>query len=331
MMFDTLAGIVERHLPQFKPMLEQAKIFRIESTSSHKNAEQAVESWEPDERTIENFRLPFKVVAIEHARDRYSSDGKCVLLSFQDETIRRMSVLAASRHGQETYVASCVCDAFADDADMNSDGICAVKSMSMWRGDRQGIRPADCDMSKVDSGFKTKRPESNFEKVMKRVVDGELSMEEAVVQLGDRVEALAELKKRVGELHANIIASSVSAGVLSVLVINEPACFIVEEKPVTTKECKLDIRRSASRPHFIVLKPRQIRERFIYANGRAGDKPDDDEGCKVTPHERRGHHRRLQSSRFVKAKGLTIWIKPMWVGPSEAVVGGNRYKVRLDL
>jgi hypothetical protein len=39
----------------------------------------------------------------------------------------------------------------------------------------------------------------------------------------------------------------------------------------------------------------------------------------------------LQSERFVKAKGQVIWIDPVWIGPSEAVKGANRYKVRLDL
>jgi hypothetical protein len=106
---------------------------------------------------------------------------------------------------------------------------------------------------------------------------------------------------------------------------------VVEERPLTApRETALQIRRSFDRPHFIVLKPRQIRERFLWT-AKEQEENDDEIKRQVAPHERRGHFRRLQSSRFVKAKGHTIWINPMWIGPQEAVKNGNRYKVRLDL
>jgi hypothetical protein len=70
-LFDTLAGIVERHLPEFISTMREARIFRLDPHEDI-TVTGAVERWEPDERTVENFRLPFSFVAIEEAERRDS-------------------------------------------------------------------------------------------------------------------------------------------------------------------------------------------------------------------------------------------------------------------
>lgn len=333
MMFDLLASVVERHLPRHTQTMARAKIFRLEPRHSFASAGEAIDAWEPDERTIENFRLPFKVVAIEYAPERRASSDSCVVLSFRDETTRSMDfIVACCTNRDNVTIAAGVCHALPNaeqSCDLSKwDKILQVQEMAIWDGNKRGVSPVesrldwiDHDLERIDCLEKG----NSVERALAKHASG-VPLAEAIGTLDC---SLPEVQRQVAKLQNHVAHGRLVVGVLSVLIINEPACFVVEERPLSTpRGTSLPIRRSHDRPHFIVLKPRQIRERFFWQDEAEND---DEEKRHVGAHERRGHFRRLQSNRFVKAKGHTIWIKPMWVGPEESVKNGNRYKVRLDL
>lgn len=340
-MFDLLASVVERHLPQHVQTMTRAKIFRLESRHSHNSARQAIEEWEPDERTIENFKLPFKIVAIEYAPERRYATDCCAILSFRDEQIRSMDFLVACGSPARLLISSGSLRAFpdagevidmAEETDAKWKTVVNVQSLASWEGSKAGIKQIESKLEWINPGLErldVLERGNAVERAVAKYASGECSFDEAAIGLDIR---LPEIQRQIAKLETNIVHGRLAVAVLSVLVINEPACFVVEERPLTTpRESALTIRRSSDRPHFIVLKPRQIRERFLWTGNSPDEEDEYEEKRRVSPHERRGHFRRLQSSRFVKAKGHTIWIKPMWIGPQEAVKNGNRYKVRLDL
>lgn len=106
MFFDNLAGIVERHLPEFTGRMRDARLFRMEPRAPSASASDTVSSWEPDQRTVENFRLPFPVIAIETCADRQGNSDRCTVLSVVDEQTRQLDCLTASRRDDQTTIAS---------------------------------------------------------------------------------------------------------------------------------------------------------------------------------------------------------------------------------
>lgn len=121
-------------------------------------------------------------------------------------------------------------------------------------------------------------------------------------------------------------ANNVLTAVAEIDAFNQPNRWILEGIPVKEKKAKGTREpRSHERPIYTLLKPQQIREKLGL--------PAPGEGSSPRPHERRGHWRTYRHQRFASS-GLADkrrWIRATWVGPSEAVVGKRRYKVRLDL
>ena len=115
------------------------------------------------------------------------------------------------------------------------------------------------------------------------------------------------------------------AALEEVMFFNSPSRFIFEEAPAKTPNPKFarPVPRSPQRPLYTLLTPKEIRERLRL--------PPLQEGGPKTPHERRRHYRTLRSEFFKHKQGQTIVIPACWVGPSEALHGAHRYKVRLDL
>lgn len=109
--------------------------------------------------------------------------------------------------------------------------------------------------------------------------------------------------------------------------INTTESFIVKSTPATgtfnRKHHK--IRKHNERPVYTILRPGEIRK----VMGLPA--PTESERGPNAPHWRRKHFHTFKHERFTKKKGQTIVIPAVWVGPSEAVVGGKRYKVMLDL
>lgn len=107
---------------------------------------------------------------------------------------------------------------------------------------------------------------------------------------------------------------------------NSPDRFILERTMVRVPRSHQNgpkILRSHERPQYTILKPSEIRIRM-------GLPEPQHDHASPRPHERRGHWRVFQDERFVHVKGQKKWIDPMWVGPSESVVGKHVYKVLLN-
>lgn len=123
-----------------------------------------------------------------------------------------------------------------------------------------------------------------------------------------------------------ILASDMlSLAATRIALANLPSRFVMEVSPAKPVKQGPKLLRQHERSRFVLLTPTEIRKRYI----RAGDPAYT--GRHVGAHSRRAHWRTLSSDRYVNAKGTRLHIPATWVGPSEAVVGNKRYKVRLDL
>lgn len=318
MFFDNLAGIVERHLPEFVGRLAEARIFRMEPRDSSRAPSEAITQWEPDQQTIENFRLPFTTVAFERARIRQEADDSCIVIWSMNEAEREFGYLVARGERQDVFLATGTLIALPDVNQVlepkNMDRAARLKSITAWKGSkREGGKPVPVSLLWIGQN---PDPLSERER-------GPLGVEETQ-------RTIKKIEHSLNVHQVNLVNMNCACAVLSVLIVNDPTSFVVEERPLNPprENPSNTIRRSVGRPHFIVLKPGQIRKRFLYPET---EEDEESETRKVTPHERRGHYRKLESERFKNVRGQVIWIKPMWVGPQEAVRGPNKYTVRLDL
>lgn len=119
--------------------------------------------------------------------------------------------------------------------------------------------------------------------------------------------------------------NSVGTAMQELMLVNTPDRFIFEDAPVTVKKRgrgSSHVKRSAERPVYSLLHPKAIRERMGL--------PEPSEGGGRIPHERRAHVRTFRSDRYVNMKGKSVMIPATWIGPSENVLGGRRYRVLLD-
>lgn len=270
---------------------------------------EALEKWEPSEVTIENFRLPFPVCAFEESSSRNASGKHVVVFENEGDPSERMIrfVVADKWNADSIGVATGIFKAIPS-GKLDLGGNAANQSIAEFKEieacllHRGRVSPIDMPSSSFSGGDS--------------VINMTITKEDH-----DR-----EWRKAI----ANIVDISICLGVLRVLVVNTPSEFIVEERPEPYRGEVRNanrILRSQHRPHYIVLNPKEIKTRFL-------NEPEPDatevEAIKRRPHERRGHYRKLQSERFRKARGNVIWIDALWVGPQEAVVGKNRYKVLLD-
>lgn len=326
MFFDTLAGIVERHLPEMVDTMLKARIFRTEpKIATSDGSSDPVSRWLPDERTIENFRTPFPVIAIESAPARNAAGNRCTILTCKSAKQREFDFICAEKSEDGAYIGAGSIIALPDAEQIIDLGdyqhVARMTSiMRMWKGSKKaGVKPLG---SRLD--IKASMQISKSKASLATVNIDEMTVEQ-------RQELAAQLHMHIDDHRATTCFLSCCFGILSVLAINEPASFIVEERPlVEPYKTQSRIPRSADRPQFIVLKPRQIRTRFMDHN-KSEDDTENDMMIKRTPHERRGHYRLLQSERYTKARGQVLWIDPVWIGPSDFSKGPNRYIVRLDL
>ena len=333
MMFDTLSGIAERHLPEFIPMLARARLFRMEAKSQSRTVGEVIEDWHPDQRLIENFRLPFKTIAIEEADSRQHGSDRCVVFSLADEGARSFQFLTAwGSKGDAITIGAGALIALPGVESLeasNFDRLAKLVSLRNWEGTKKtGLREFRINLSLVNANserIEVLEQGNAVQRALAKYAKGDESYKEDLNRLGP-----GGIERYKDEIQANGSLLACLHGILSVLVINEPTRFIVEERLLhEPRQTQDKVVRSLERAHYIVLKPREIRNRLIYTGGH--EESDDEERRKTGPHERRGHFRTLRSERFKQAKGQVIWINPMWIGPSECIHSSRRYKVRIDL
>jgi hypothetical protein len=128
----------------------------------------------------------------------------------------------------------------------------------------------------------------------------------------------------------NDAASACKTAIEEIMYFNAPGRFIVEITPDTYEREEQKARkagritRMAHRRKYTILTPQEIRVLMKLP-------PSDPTGRTQAPHERRRHKRYLRSEMFTKKRFTWVDVDVAWVGPDEAQIGKNRYKVRLDL
>lgn len=315
MLFDQFAGIVERHLPQFIPVMKKAKLFQIDNPENKAVWElnnDMVSNRIVDEFLFENFRLPFNTIALE------PNKTTCQVLTNQNIDSNSIEFLTCtlyrSDHHPDIYsIANGTMTGFLSSENGKTDfKKLAFSNTRAWQGSKkEGLKEWSCYIEVTDQEIQIATDYWN------KIQTNGLTNQDKF--------GFEECKKT---LQSADVKYACKYAMLSTAIINSPTHFIVEESQTTekSKKTKKDIERSDNKPKYIIMTPGEIRKRFI----RSADNTDPESTNPVASHERRGHYRRLQSERFTNARGRIIWIASTWVGPSEAVIGKTRYKVLLD-
>jgi hypothetical protein len=304
MIFDKLCGIAERHVKEFRPILDAAKLFEFPGRA-HDILPKGIDPKLSD-MLMETFFLPFPVVAIEDT-------ASCVVLVDQKPDQQgfadfRMFIECAPL---DPRMASEYGDVTPEEAE-------AIK---------KGIINMPTDACIVRAG------EIRFMGLNQAVLDGENMLYECrrqwfAVMTKSKIISPARVLDSNNELDQHIIqcgGRAAATALEEVYYFNAPDRFVVEKSSVANpRKSNLKIKRSGERPSYVLLTPKEIREKLIPAEAQA-------HGSTRQPHERRRHFRTLRSDRYVNAQGKTIVIPATWIGPDEGTVNGRRYKVRLDL
>lgn len=279
-------------------MLRSARIFEFPGRA-HEVCDPA--SWTPD--TGDNFALPFKTIAVEDT-------ASCVILRDKE----------SGQIGRDlrVFIECAPLDPSRDEEYGDSEAL------------RESIRQFRHDVPEIDRAFLitvgaigigSKENQALGAKDGLGAWDGLLRYACAI----SREDGI--LMELHGEPEMTRIAiRNAAAAIDEVLYFDNPDFFVVEEapaRPATLKKRGPKILRSHQRPKYTSLKPRQIRDRL----GLSPHK----QGGPTAPHERRAHWRTFRSERYSeKVRGKRIRIASTWVGPSEVVVGGRKYRVILD-
>lgn len=330
MHFDRLAGIAERHFPELKQLVSDARLFRLEPSATSDTDKVDPFEWEPDERVIENYRLPFPCIAIEEAERREDKgDDGCTIFQVQGKPDdRRFRFLHTSKDRFATGVLVALPGAEIPTKRQQAN-VLRLISMKIYEVGKHEAIPIEFDLTALERAhWNDRHPlKDDAMKLGEQILQNQINVgrDEARRIVDEACGGVGVLNQDIARAYSQIVYLCLLSAVYSVFIINEPARFIVEERPAKEMPKQRDrIQRSMHRPHYIVLTPRQVRTRLLL--------PDPEiTGAKRAPHERRGHFRKLQSDRYVNAKGAVLWIKPVWVGATEATVGKNKYIVRVDL
>ena len=326
--FNTFLSLAEKSSDQLPPgvapLVSQIKLFTLDGLPE--DFIPRSETPEHDammEESIDNFFLPFPVVAVQ--------DGAgCVILFDFEENARG---LAAPR-------------GFVDISPVLIDALdgASAKSQAMVDHHHEKAKKAGvsadtaCITFGVVEDFRVENktpdlPEGGWSlkgKVVRVVVASKRELIWDWSKAADHY--LGDNSKDSREFSTSILNNVMSA-YEEVMYINQPSHFILEEiheklherfqRKFGGKKKKKRYPRSTERPTYTVLPPKKIRHKM-------GLPPiTHDTNGKKAPHWRRAHTRVLRSDRY-RQKGKTIFVKACWIGPSEAKVGGKHYKVLLD-
>lgn len=300
MLFDKLAGFVERHALDMLELIEKTALFDFPY--------QAHETVRPGMFTqddLDQFFLPFSQVAIE---DR----ATCTFLF---DGVEKQIGLSSPR---------CFIDVIAlggSDPEAFQDYNRAINSQMRQWAQQEGLH--QFAFGRLVS---VELPGGHTDYKIAGYVD-------RLLIINGRGDILSDLNS--GQMRLFPDAEAACRGVLGnaitaieelMLINKNPEYFILERSPAKVRQTKKGrITRSPDRPHFVPLKPEAIRKIM-------GVKPSvESEPTGRKPHERRRHWRTLKSERFTRKRGERILIEAQWIGPSDVYVGKTRYRVRLDV
>lgn len=106
---------------------------------------------------------------------------------------------------------------------------------------------------------------------------------------------------------------------------NSPANWIVKVEDEHARIVKRAGKPTPiKRTRMIVVPDRELDRVVLRPNGAS-------DFIERSPHRRRAHYRRLLSPRFRLQRGKIVFVKESWIGPKEAIHGGERYEVLTSL
>jgi len=307
MIFDTAAGIVERHVPAFLERFRQARLFSF-PYKAHEVLPKTFADGEKEFLT-EHFFLPFSTIAVEDKssctilwdleKDQEGLSGDRGFIEIQPLTVESM-LNCADSIGSEEQIKAAVSH-YPPGSVIMAEGV--------------------LKMIMVDStGF-------NIDGAVSMVVAA--SKEKGILA----VDTPRNCKPEDFRLVCAPVLKNVATSLEEVFYFNAPDRFILEE---TSKECIREqknqkkrpsdrVARSHQRPVYSLLRPHEIRKKLGL--------PEPEGSGTKRPHERRKHLRRYPNdeSRWPQAHGRIVTIPATWIGPSDAVQNGRRYRIMLDL
>ena len=301
MIFDLFASIAERYMRGdfIEKLVREARLFYLPG-----RAHEFLPT-EIDEEIVyslgDDFFLPFKTVAIEDT-------ASCIILH---DTKKKQKGLQTGR-------------IFSECMPLSKKNLMEMKGADDHIDEIESFEE-DLDLPKdaamITIGTLKMRPTSSKQYEADGVVQG--------VSLYSKSNGCILAAKDTYIIHESVtphvIKNAVTA-IEEVMYFNTPNRFVLEVEPVKIKKKKISngmIPRSHQRPKYTLLRPREIRRKM-------GLPELETKGTK-SPHWRRKHFRVLRSERFKKMRGKTLVIEATWIGPSEAVEKGKRYRVMLDL
>jgi len=300
MLFDKLAGFVERNIPGLVPEIEKTALFEF-PFRAHEVVEQGMFSQDD----LDLFFLPFPQVAIEdRATCTFFFDGE-----------EKQVGLATPR----TFIEVMAMDGGPDPEAFTGSPAQITPEM------RQFARQEGLHQLSFGRLFSMELPGGNQNYKIAATVDRIVAINGKGQILGQMDSDEIHMMPGHEEAARSVIGNIATAIEELMLLNNSPEYFIFETAPAKPRKVKRGrITRSPDRPRFVPLKPDEIRKTM-------GLK--DEPGQKGTrrPHERRRHWRVLKSERYTKKRGQRVLVEACWIGPSEAVVGKKRYRVRLDI
>ena len=300
MLFDKVAGFVERNIPNMVKDLEQTALFEFPF-----RAHEAVAPGRFCQDDLDRFFLPFPRTAIE-------DKASCIFLF--DGTEKQVGLTEPRAFFEVSALAG------SDDPEAYSRGMQIDPAM------RQMARQEGLHQIAMGRIFSLHLPEGAVDYMASACVDQLIVINgrnEVQVDMG-----VQELQAAPGAEQAcrGVIGNVITAIEELLLIKSDPTYFIFEKSPAKTRKSKPGrITRSPDRCRYIPLKPEAIRK--VMGLDLSGA-----EGTNVKrPHERRRHWRLLSSDRYKHKQGQRVLVDACWVGPTEAVIGKVRYRVRLDI
>ena len=305
MIFDQLAGIAEAHWPHLMKILHKVRLFefpaRPQDVLKRTFTAEEAETWS------ERFFLPFGHVAIE-------DKATCVVMW---DSLPNQCGLSGQRYFIDCLPIYGSIDNFREGDRENAEEALASLQAKFPKGamivtvgqvDRLTLTPPD--RTYLDGT------------VGSLMVADKHKIHFTPAQFAEMV------RQGVSPFEVRAALTNAKVAIEEVLYFNTCERFVVERTPVKPRvlkgRTKGRLLRSHDRPLYTLLTPREAREHMrldAVVGGRAHP----------VAHERRRHLRTYSADRYVNVKGKTKVIPATWVGPSEAIVGKHRWKVRLDI
>jgi len=301
MLFDRLAGFVERHAPDLVPDIEKVALFEFPF-----RAHEVVKPGMFSQDDLDHFFLPFPQVAIE---DR----ATCTF--FFDSKEKQMGLAEPRAFIEVLNLAG------SPDPESFADAGSNIVDPEF----RQIAKQDGLHQLAFGRLFSMQLPEGKTDYTISASVD-RLAIINGRGEIVTSVSSPELQASPEGGRACRAIIGNIASAIEEFLLLNNsPEYFIFETAPARPRKTKPGrITRSPDRPRFVPLKPDEIRKVM-------GIREEPGQKGKRRPHERRRHWRVLKSERFTKKRGQRILVEACWVGPSEAVVGMKRYRVRLDI